>query len=138
MANASDYLEQQIYNHIFRNDTFAKPTNISIGLTNDVPQDDGTYSEVSVASSAYARIAGASGDSYWTAHSASGPGDNVANIEFPTATANWGVVSGVIICDDIAASGGNLLLHGELTSPKNVESGDTFRFSAGDLDIQIA
>ena len=138
MANASDYLEQAIYNHIFRDDTFAKPTTIAIGLTTDVPVDSGNYMEINVVSSAYARITNASGDSYWDAHGVAGPGDNTNDITFPTATANWGIVSGVIICDAATPSGGNLLMWGELTTSKTVDSGDTFKFNAGDLDITIA
>jgi hypothetical protein len=134
MANASDYLEQQIFNHIFRNDTFSKPGNVFIGLTKDVPLDDGTYTEID--GTAYARYAGASGDAIWGVHSDTA--SNSVEFSFPTAGSNWGVVSGVVITDAQAPSGGNVLLHGELTSPKTVETGDVFRFGVGDLDITIA
>ena len=135
MANASNYLEQQIFNHIFRNDTFSKPSNIYIGLTQDVPLDDGTYIEMPD-DNGYARYANASGDATWSVHN--GTSTNDAEFAFPTATGDWGVASGVIITDSASHSGGNVLMHGELTSPKTIENGDTFRFSAGDLDITIS
>lgn len=40
MAALSDYLESQLLNHIFRNTTFNKPSNISIALTSGVPSDN--------------------------------------------------------------------------------------------------
>jgi hypothetical protein len=39
MAALSDYLESQLLNHIFRNQPFNKPSNISIALTSGVPID---------------------------------------------------------------------------------------------------
>lgn len=39
MAALSDYFESQLLNHIFRNQLFNKPSNISIALTSGVPID---------------------------------------------------------------------------------------------------
>lgn len=39
MAALSDYLESGILNHIFRGETFAKPSKIAIALTSGVPKD---------------------------------------------------------------------------------------------------
>ncbi|NBP00572.1 MAG: hypothetical protein EBU90_10690 [Proteobacteria bacterium] len=44
MASISDYLESQLLNHIFRTQTFLKPSNISIALTSGVPLDSHTGS----------------------------------------------------------------------------------------------
>lgn len=137
MANASDYLEQQIYNHIFRDDTFSKPTTIAIGLTLDIPTDDGSYTEVAD-SNGYARYPNASGDSVWDAMTAPGSGANTVEFAFDAATGDWGTVSGVIITDDATHEGGNVLMHGALTSPRNVQNGDTFKFSASNLEISIS
>jgi hypothetical protein len=136
MANASDYLEEQIYNHIFRDDTFSKPTNIAIGLTSDVPTDDGTFTELPD-NNGYARYASVSGNARWAEINVAGSGSNAVDFEFAAATGDWGMVSGVIITDDPTYGGGNLLLHGALTNPRNVQSGDTFKFSTGNLDIGI-
>lgn len=136
MANASDYLEQQIFNHIFRTDTFSKPSTIAIGLCPSPPSDSG-YTEVADANG-YARIPNVSGDALWSAHGTAGPGSNATELSFDTATGDWGWVSGVIITDSNTHSGGNLLLHGALTTPKLVQNGDTFKFSIGDLDVTIS
>ena len=42
MAAISDYLEAKILNHIFRSETFVKPSSISIALTSSVPLDSNT------------------------------------------------------------------------------------------------
>lgn len=136
MANASDYLESQIYNHIFRSATFSKPSNIFIGLTTDVPTDDGTYTEVADANN-YSRYAEVSGDANWDTMLADGIGENLVDFTFDAATGNWGVVSGVIITDSETHSAGNVLLHGELSESKEVQNGDTFKFSASNLTIEI-
>jgi len=44
MAALSDYLESQLLNHIFRDSTFDKPSNISIALCSGVPLDSDTGS----------------------------------------------------------------------------------------------
>lgn len=136
MANASDYLEGQIYNHIFRGDTFTKPSNIYIGLTSDVPLDDGSYTEVPNANG-YARYANASGDATWSAINVQGSGTNNIDFTFATATGDWGYASGVIFTDSATHSAGNVLMHGTLTNPRNIQNGDTFRFSAGSIDVSI-
>jgi hypothetical protein len=46
MAALSDYLESQLLNHIFRNNTFSKPSKIAIALTSGVPIDTDTGSTI--------------------------------------------------------------------------------------------
>lgn len=133
MAALSDYLEQALLNHIFRNTDFTRPANIYVALFTVAPSDAGGGTEVSGGS--YARQAVATGaSSGWDAPS-SGALANTAEIAFPTATANWGTVAAVGLFD--AVSGGNLLFHGALAANKTVNSGDVFRFNAGDLDISL-
>lgn len=136
MTSTSDYLEQQIFNHIFRSDTFSKPTTIAIGLCPSPPSDAG-YTELTNSGNSYARIPNASGNGVWGTHGTGGPGSNSVELSFPTATADWGWISGVIITDSNTYNAGNLLLHGALTTPKFVQNGDTFKFAIGDLDITI-
>ena len=136
MSAMTDWFESGILNQIFRGITLTLPsTGVYIGLTSDSPTDaDPTANELS--GNGYARIHVPTGD--WNAPVADGNGqlvDNSAAIDFATATGNWGYASGVIICD--AVSGGNILMRGDLTTPRDVLSGDTFRFSAGDMDIKF-
>ena len=58
---------------------------------------------------------------------------NTAILTFSAATAAWGKISYFGIWD--AATAGNFLGSGALTTPKPVNSGDTARFAAGALTI---
>jgi len=49
---------------------------------------------------------------------------NTAEIQFPIATANWGTVTHVGI--RTAATGGTLISHGPLLSPRTIETGDRY------------
>lgn len=58
---------------------------------------------------------------------------NTAMIQFPTATADWGVVAYVGIYT--AASGGTLLAWGPLDVSKQITTDDVFRFLTGNLKV---
>lgn len=134
MAAKSDFLEAAILNHVFRTTAYTQPSALHIALFTAAPSDSGGGTEVS--GGAYARVQVARADAQWTAPGAAGLIDNVNAITFPTATANWGTVTHVGIFD--AATAGNLLYHGAITTSKTVNSGDTFSFAAGTLDISEA
>jgi hypothetical protein len=123
----SDYLENKILLHVLDNTAYTSPTTVYLGLHTADPTDDGTGTEVS--GNAYARQVAAFTVTNDTA-------SNTSAIEFPTATGSWGTVGWVGVWD--ALTGGNLLFHGALTSPKTIASGDVFRVPAGDLDITLA
>lgn len=64
-----------------------------------------------------------------------GLSSNAADIIFTTATAAWGTVAFVALMDAVTA--GNVLMYSPLDVDKVVGDGDTFKISAGDLDITI-
>lgn len=131
----SDYLEVEIRKHIFRTGSFTKPTVLGVALFTAAPSDSGGGTEVTGGS--YARVDVPPLDANWSgASSTSGLTDNVSAITFPTATADWGTITHVGIFD--ATTAGNLLFHGALAASKVVNSGDTFSFAIGDLDITFA
>lgn len=133
MAKMSDYLEGELRKHIFRTGSFTKPTALYISLHTADPTDAGTGAEVS--GGGYARVQRDPADANWSGASATdGLTDNVAAITFPTPTANWGVVTHFAIWD--AATAGNMLIHGQLTTSKTINNGDPApSFAAGALDI---
>src|SRR5687768_947630 len=135
MAAMSDYLEVELRKHLFRTGSFTKPTVLAIALFTAAPSDAGGGTEVSGGS--YARVDRPPLDANWTAPDATGGATaNAAVITFPTASANWGTITHMGIFD--ATTAGNLLFHGALTASKVVNSGDTFSFAAGDIDITLA
>jgi hypothetical protein len=132
----SNYMEAKIVNWMFRGTAAGTaPTNVYVSLHTADPTDAGTGTEV--VGNAYARAAVSTAGGWVDPGATSGATENVAEIAFPAATGgNWGTVSHFAIWD--AASAGNMLVYGSLTSSKVVNDGDTFRFAAGALDVTVA
>lgn len=136
----SNYLEDKIATHIFQDTAFSQPAKIYVALTKHVSNDTMTGSTIDeVDGSGYARklvcTPGTNCDAAFDDPAGAGDTENTGAITFDTATGDWGPVSGVAIID--ASSAGNLLMYGNLTTPRNVLNGDIFQFNAGDLDISI-
>jgi hypothetical protein len=134
MSAMSTYLENALVNHVLRNTAYTSPgTTVYVGLIkyyDAAVVEAGTLTQEASGGS-YARVQVTA----WDAAS-NGATQNTGAITFPTATGDWGGISGVIISD--AASAGNVLLHGSLTSARDVKNGDVFKFNAGDLDVTFA
>jgi len=127
MSAISDYLEDALINHIFRNTDFTRPANIYVAAFTVAPSDAGGGTEVT--GGAYARQAVATGaSSGWTA-SSGGNTDNNAVITYPTATANWGTVVAIGLFDALTV--GNMLFWGFLSTTK-------WAFTAETTDIFTA
>lgn len=130
MGSFSDYWEDEVLDHIFGKGSYTPPT-IYVGLSTADPGDDGAgLSEP--AGSGYARAVTSASD--WTSASG-GSLDNASTIEFNEATGAWGTVTHFALFD--AGSGGHLLAHGALAQSKAVNSGDTVRFTAGDVCMSL-
>jgi hypothetical protein len=148
MANFSNTYESGILNWIFRgnSNTFTRPLNISVALCSGVPDDASqghTLPELPN-TGGYARAnLGAPTDSIFTQISqafgafSSGNIDNVSAITFPTASANWGWVSGVAIVDSGVYGAGQVIMWGRLNTAREVLQNDVFQFGAGELDIYL-
>ena len=136
MSAMSHYLESGLIGHLFKEITFSPPTGIYIGLVGNYSSgslESGSFAQ-ELSGGSYVRVSGGPGTGYWAAPATSGQTHNYQDVTFPTATSNWGYVSGVFIAD-AAGSAANILLYGQLSTPKNVTNGDTFSFASGDLDI---
>ena len=147
MSAMTNYLEDALINFILRDnpsDDFVKPgANIYVGLIayyDAAVCEAGTLTQEAVLTAkggAYARVQKTGvGQLHWDDPDGGGATANKTAITFPTATADWGHVSGVIVVD--ASTAGNVLLHGALTTPREVKNGDVFKFNIGDLDITFA
>lgn len=131
MGAMSDYLETALLNHVFRNTSYTSPTTVYVALYTSDPTDADTGTEVS--GGAYERQAATFTDPTQVGGKATIK--NSSEIVFPVATANWGTITHVGIRD--AATGGNLLYHGALTTPKIIEAGDRFQFLANELVLDL-
>lgn len=128
-GSKTDWYENKVIEHLFETD-YTAPANLYVGLflESAKPADAGGGTEAS--GGAYARVAVARA-SGWT--SAGNATENAADIDFPEATASWGELGAFALFDALTA--GNMLYWGDLTTPKTINSGDTAKIPAGDLDI---
>lgn len=137
IAGASDYLEQQFLNHLFRTTKFTGPTTVYVSLHTAALTDAGTGAEVSGGS--YARVTVTAVNANWDVPIVSGTTYQTANtnaVTFPSPTANWGTVTDFGVWD--AATTGNLLVAGTLTTSRNIQNGDNApSFAAGALTVTI-
>jgi len=124
----SDYLENELLDHVLLTGAFTQPSNLYVALYTAAPTDAGGGTEVSGGS--YARVQHES----WDAAS-SGASENTGAITFPQATGDWGTVVAVGIFD--ASTAGNLLMWADLSANKAIDSGDTAEFADGDLDVSL-
>lgn len=132
MAALSSYLENKINDHVLGGSDYTRPATVYFALYTVAPTESGGGTEVSTSGTAYARAAVANNSTNFPA-STNGVKSNGTAIAFPTATASWGSVVAFGVFD--AASAGNLLYFGNLTSSRSIASGDTARFAAGDFSI---
>ena len=141
MSAASNYLENKLLDHtlrysaapytgvstlylaLFNNTSTNAATNLEAGTLTD---------ETSTSGTAYARKV------VTFAAASSGTSATNATVTFDAATANWGTITHVAVMDGGTAGTGNVLFWGAVTTPKTIETGDTFQVSSGNLTISLA
>lgn len=127
MSDFSDYLENKILDHVFRNTAYTPAAAVYLGLYTSAPSDAGGGTEVSGAG--YARQA-------ITFGAASGGAiSNTAAVQFTASGGSYGTVTHVGIFD--AATTGNLLAWKSIT-PIVMGSGGVLTFAIGDIDVTQA
>jgi len=137
MSAASDFLENKLLDHTLRNTAYTAPSTVYVGLfTSNTGLETNNLAganEISTSGSAYARTAAT------FANAASGGSiSNTSSVTFPTATADWGIVTHIAITDGNTALAGNVLFYGALTTAKNVTIGDTFTINSNNLTVTLA
>lgn len=129
--NASNYLEEAVLNHFFRNGNVASPPQLFLALYISDPTDNDTGTEV--AGGAYVRQP----INFIAPVQTSGKAtiQNESEIRYPVATADWGTVTHFGI--RTAQTGGNLLACAAVPLPKLIENGDEAKFNAYALTVTI-
>jgi len=125
MDAKSDYLEDNILNHVLRNVAYTSPTTVYLALFTAAPTDVGGGTEVSGGS--YAR------QTVTFAAPISGAVANSGAVTFPLATANWGTIVAAALFD--AVSAGNMLYYGALATSKVVDTNDQISFANGSVTV---
>lgn len=136
MSAMSNYLEKALNDHVLGGPDFVRPGTVHFALFTGVTDGDAN-SVTQVSGGGYTRAAVTNNATNFPgATLGTGAKSNGTQITFPTATASWGTVTHWGVYD--AATGGNLLYWGELTTPRTINSGDTPRFNTGDFTITFA
>jgi len=128
MSAMSNFLENEILDHVLSTGAYAMPSTIYLGLSTATFDEDNSGTELS--GSGYAR------QSITFAAASSGSASSNATVTFPTATGSWGTVTSWGLFD--ASSSGNLLIYGDFTTSKVVGNGDILRVNSGDITITAA
>ena len=151
-AGISNYLENELTDHVFRGRSFSAPTTLCVGLW----QSSATLTDASTGATAgeasytnYARAQLDASFSNWkgtgnetTATDSTGTGGQAKNnaiLTFGTAAGSGPQTMGyVVVLDSCTLGAGNILFYGALTANKSVNNGDpapTFPVEA--LVIQV-
>lgn len=126
MSSFSDYLEDAVLDHVFRNTALTSPTTVYLALYTVAPTDAGGGTEVTGAG--YARQAITFGAA------SGGAMSNTAAVSFTASGGNYGDVLAVGIFD--ASTVGNLLAWDGITTA-TVNDTDTLTFAIGDIDLTL-
>lgn len=131
MSAASDYLEDKLLDHVLTATSYTAPSTRYLALFTAVTglETNSPSAEISASGTAYAR------QTVTFAAASSGTSATNATVTFPAATDNWGTVTHVAVMD--AATSGNVLFYGAVTTSKTIETGDTFQVSSGNLTISL-
>lgn len=62
---------------------------------------------------------------------------NTLAINFDESTASWGTITHFVIYDSPTSGSGNLLMYGELTSPRSVETATIMTIKEGYLKLSV-
>lgn len=123
----SDYLENALLNATLRGVAYTAPTTVYVALFTSDPTDAATGTEV--AGGAYAR------QSITFNAPTAGSTSNSADVLFPIATAAWGTITYLAVFD--AATGGNMLYSGQLTTAKTIATDDQLKLAAGNVTVTL-
>lgn len=141
MSKFSNYTEANIIETTLRGAAFPVPAKTYIALFTADPTDANlTAGEVTVATlPAYVRKDAADGGLIATGWSANAGGVS-ANAKVVSFPANNGAAQVVVTHIGIydALTGGNLLYHAPLVTPKTLQVGDVLSFGIGTLTITVA
>lgn len=127
----SDYLANALLDHVFKVAPYSQPAGIYVALctVTIIDANDGSA------------ITEHSGDNYsrkqhdsWDA-SASGASENTGAITFDQASAAWGEITDVALCD--ASTTGEVLIYAVLDAAKVIGNLDIAEWAAGAFDVTL-
>ncbi len=135
-SEISNYLCNELYDHVLRNAAYTSPTNVYLALFTSTAVESevegSTWTNEVGSARGYTRIA------LTATAPTDGAGSNSGDHTFNTAvTTNWGTVRWVAVADGNTLAAGNVLIYTQLDSDVVINVGNTLQFNSGDLDIQF-
>ena len=128
MSALSNYAENLVLDWLLTGESVSRPSAWYVALHTGDPGEAGSANELS--GNGYARQA------VTFAAAADGTTENEGQLTFgPNTNSNWGTVSHVSVWD--AATGGNCLFKGALSSSVSINVGDSLVIGAGNLQITL-
>lgn len=118
MSSLTDYSKSLLHQWVFATNAPTRPAALYLGLFSVLPADDGTGG-TEVSGGGYARVLCGPGDALWSF--VINQSKNVGELAFPRPTGDWGTPGFWAIYD--AATGGNFIFSGAITSPVEITSG---------------
>lgn len=141
MGSFSDYLENELIDHVFKTGAYTAATNLYVGLSHTTWAGATADAYTGTTAAHEINTNGTTGGyirkkcNTWDLASA-GATENSQAVTFAQATANWGTVRSWFVADKTTK--GNIIVWGTLTTAKAVSSGDTLKFATGDIDITLS
>lgn len=144
MSEFSDYMENKIIEVMRATNFTAVAAYVALFISADT--EEATLAAVDArleAGTLTDEVATAGGTLYTRelaglSEASGGASSNAAAIEFPTAGADWGIVTHVALMDGDTRGAGNVFMWSRLDATKEVKNGDTFKINSAELDVTVA
>ena len=126
----ANYLENALLDHLFGRTTYTAPATLYISLHTGDPGETGANNEVTGNNYSRAAVTNSTGN---FGSASGGSKTNAAEIQFAVPSGSWGTVTHFAIWD--AASAGNCLYYGALTSAMAMGLNNDIKIAIGALTI---
>ena len=140
-GSLSTYLEDKFLEYVLNNGTYTSTAVVAALFKSTGPGEDnsGTANEVSGTGTGYSRktLLGAGGVTTFSQVDASRTYKNDSDIEWATATSDWGTITYLALYDAFSIGTGNLLWYGQLERSFECPTGQVFLIPAGHLRITL-
>lgn len=128
----SNYLRNKLLDHANGKTAFTMPTTVYLAALTSASSVSGPGTEVSTASTGYARQA----ITATLSAASSGSSSNSGTVTFGPASSAWGTITDFAVFD--AATAGNMLWFGTLGASKTIASADQLQFAAGQFQLSLS
>ena len=125
MSSKTDYLENEILDHVLGVGALTSPTNVYLALFSVAPSEAGGGTELT--GNGYARQVITFGTP-----ASGGTISNTAAVTFTASGGAWSAVAGIAIMDALTV--GNMLYYEAVSGP-TLADGDSYEFAIGDIDV---